>query len=176
MSLEKQCRNTQYVYHFCYGSNLLRARLQNTCPNAKRVGIGYAPNFEVVFGKHFSKRWNGCVATIQPRMNTKTWGCVWRIPLNEIHLLDDQEAVHRDIYNTIYIPVIMRKSTKAAFCYTYQLTDLPGRNIARYRPSSSYLDVILKGAKECKLPSRHILYLKKFKATKRKSSEAFPKV
>lgn len=53
-------------------------------------------------------------------------------------------------------------------CRTYQLTDIPTENIRGHdtelpferRPSITYLDCIIKGAMECKLPEDYIENLK----------------
>ncbi|QIH04876.1 hypothetical protein [Dasineura jujubifolia toursvirus 2a] len=180
---------SRYIYHFCYGSNMLEDRIKNTTPNAEGIGVAKLNNFILGFGKYFSNNWNGCVATIIPKKGGTIWGYIWKIPKDEIKLLDYQEAVHKNIYNTIYVPVIPNfvkgykgkdsaydfKNSRGVYCYTYQLSELPDDK-EDYLPSKSYQSVIMCGAKNVNLPTSYIKMLKQIKNNGRNSKVEFPNV
>lgn len=160
------------VHHFCYGSNLLNKRIEQSCPSANRINIGKIKNYRLDFGEYFSKNWNGYIATIVPDKGKTVWGAVWDIPKDEIENLNIQEGVERNIYNTIYVPVELNDGN-TEFCYSYQLTKLPQPN-NQHIPSLSYISTIRKGAMESNLPQSYISKLKKIKNNGRQSKVEFP--
>lgn len=161
------------IYYFAYGSNLLEARFKKHCPSAKRITVGKINNYRLDFGNHFSQNWNGHVATIVPEKNSYVEGVVWKIPDNEIKFLDDQEDVHRNTYNTLFVPVYIGNIIR--YCYCYQLTDLPCQNNHNL-PSKSYLETIIKGAKESNLSNEYLEFLSSFRHNNRKSKMLYPDV
>lgn len=152
-----------FIYHFSYGSNMADFRIKSNCPNAERIFIGKLDNFQFGFGPHFSYNWNGNVATIIPNKNYHVWGSVWKIPIQEIKQLDNQESVHKNIYSTQYLTVNIYNFNKLFLntlsCYVYILTN----NKIGYIPSKSYLHTIIEGANQAKIPNYYIDYLQKFR-------------
>lgn len=146
-----------FILHFCYGSNMSFDRIKRNCPTAEKVGWGYIKNYEMVFGHYFSKNWNGHVATIISKNNSKVYGGVWKIKLDELPALDLQEGVDKNIYNTIFVPVFCNKGS-LTYCYSYQLVTNCGE---KKLPSKSYLNTIIKGASEMGVPRHYIDKLEK---------------
>lgn len=149
------------VYYFSYGSNLLEERISNSCPNAKRVGLGIIRNYRVDFGNHFSHNWKGHVATIVPEKDSIVEGAIWKINDFELTRLDIQEGIHMNIYNKIFVPVLSTTNYNV-YCYCYMLTDLPKKNNDNL-PSFSYLYTIIEGAKQSGLSEQYIKHIKSFK-------------
>lgn len=152
---------------------MLSDRTKNTCPNATFVSIGKIKNYTLQFGNYFSSNWNGHVATIVPNRDTYVWGVVWDIDDSEIELMDVQEGVSSNHYNTIFVPVVLQPSLQKCYCYSYQVTGLPTYSDL---PSKSYLSTIIKGATEHRLPENYILFLKSFVCNGKESKVKFPNV
>ncbi|CRK94520.1 CLUMA_CG008025, isoform A [Clunio marinus] len=141
--------------------------------SAERVGVGVLHDYVLDFAdtsadkKYYSPTWNGSPATIIEKLGSIVYGAVWEI--NEIHLseLDRQEGVECGIYKPMTVNVLV--DDKEISCRTYKLVDNPttpmdpsDRPFER-QPSKSYLNVILNGAIETKLPSDYIDFLRSFK-------------
>lgn len=165
------------VYYFSYGSNLFSKRIQNTCPSARAIAVGEIKNYKFMIGKHFSKNWKGNVSTIVPDKNNSVFGVVWHIKDSEIHMMDIQEAVAKNVYNTAYIPVHMKYNNKkeVIYCYVYIMCEAPCK-YDNNLPSMSYLNTIIQGAKEHLLPSKYIKYLESFSHNDSSSISRFPNV
>ena len=124
--------------------------------------------FKVNF-RYFSQRWNGSPATIIEHNNSKVYGAVWKINCADLEELDRQEGVECEIYRPIEIKVFIEEFKEEIKCRTYQLFHNPptpldpeDRPFER-QPSLTYLQVILNGALESRLPDDYLNFLKKFK-------------
>ncbi|KAI8438719.1 hypothetical protein MSG28_011132 [Choristoneura fumiferana] len=126
----------------------------------------------------YSDHWRGTSATIVPKENTSIWGAIWRVHNKDMAALDKQEGVDTNWYFPKTVEISTTEGNKVE-CRTYQQTINPpvrGDNddipVDR-RPSITYLDCIIKGAIECKLPQDYIENLKKIQHN---GQEASPKM
>ncbi|XP_063823180.1 gamma-glutamylcyclotransferase-like [Ostrinia nubilalis] len=166
-------------YYFAYGSNLLKKRIHINNPSAEFVGIGRLNDHLLDFFK-YSENWRGAVATIVPLDGAYVWGAVWKISDNSIPALDKQEGVDTSTYFPKMVTVFTPTESKVE-CRTYQLTDMPTRRLrddntelpSERRPSITYLDCIIKGAMECKLPDE---YIEKLRKVPHNNQEATPQM
>ncbi|KAL0850990.1 hypothetical protein ABMA28_006883 [Loxostege sticticalis] len=157
---------TGTFFYFAYGSNLLKKRIHINNPSAVFVGIGRLNDHTLDFFK-YSEKWCGAVATVVPADGASVWGAVWNIDSSGIPALDKQEGVSTNTYFPKTVAVCKCDEAEIE-CRTYQLTDIPTGNIRGHdtelpferRPSITYLDCIIKGAMECKLPEDYIENLK----------------
>ncbi|XP_075216914.1 gamma-glutamylcyclotransferase-like [Lycorma delicatula] len=156
----------QTFLYFAYGSNLLAQRIHIANPSAERKTIGKVLNYRLDFN-NYSQRWKGAAGTIAPDNNTVVWGAVWELDNKHLESLDNQEGVADNIYRVIQVNVITPEGNEIK-CRCYELCDLPpalGKNEkfpeSRY-PSKAYLDTIIAGAKESKLPDEYIKYIQSF--------------
>uniref|UniRef100_A0A914H8M4 gamma-glutamylcyclotransferase n=1 Tax=Globodera rostochiensis TaxID=31243 RepID=A0A914H8M4_GLORO len=150
-------------YYFAYGSNLLKERIQVQIKEAEFVAIGVLDNYELAFFDHYD-RWHSAVATIEEKIGSSVWGCIWSVPNSFAQELDNQEYC----YDKIKVFVQPRLSTIGHFnsqltgsapieCHTYQYSN-PDRK--QDLPSPQYKYVIVTGAEEHGLPAEYIEWLR----------------
>lgn len=142
---------------------MLIKRIHINNPTAVRKDIGLLKNFRLDF-LTYSKRWNGCSATIVPTENYNVWGVIWELHESNMPTLDCQEGVA----DKIYFPLMVNVETpngKVLNCRVYQQCINPDYHVKLYslpchrRPSPLYIETILKGARESQLPFDYIKFL-----------------
>ncbi|XP_076292780.1 gamma-glutamylcyclotransferase isoform X1 [Lasioglossum baleicum] len=149
--------------YFAYGSNMLTKRIHINNPTAEWKDIGLLKNFRLDFLTH-SKRWGGCSATIVPTENYSVWGVVWELHECNMTTLDCQEGVADKLYFPLMVDV-ETPSGQIINCRVYQQCKDPDEHVKlrllpnHRRPSPLYIETILKGAKENKLPTEYIKFL-----------------
>ncbi|XP_041975487.1 gamma-glutamylcyclotransferase-like [Aricia agestis] len=166
-----------HFYYFAYGSNLLKRRIRINNPTAEFMGIGKLNGHQLNFIK-YSDHWRGSSATIIPTESSYVWGAIWRLHDKDMTSLDWQEGVKDNWYFPKTVDVITSDGNTVP-CRTYQQTinpplrkpneDIPPER----RPSITYLECILNGAKECNLPKDYVAELKKIPHN---GQEASPKM
>ncbi|CAO1431602.1 unnamed protein product [Diamesa tonsa] len=158
-------------YYFGFGSNLLSKRIKVLNKSAERVTAGKLVDFRLEFAEttYFSPTWNGCPATIIENPGSIVYGAVWTIDNDQLHELDRQEGVDVSLYKPMTVKVLINDDKEEIECRTYQLVNNP-ENILEpedrtneRQPSKTYLNVIVNGALESKLPSDYVEFLKRFK-------------
>ncbi|XP_022130368.2 gamma-glutamylcyclotransferase-like [Pieris rapae] len=154
-------------FYFAYGSNLWTFRIHMNNPTAEFVSIGYLDNYRLDFIR-YSRFWGGPTATPVPTANARIWGVIWRLNVDNIASLDDQEGVDKDIYYVKHAEIITPYIGKFT-CRIYEHTVIPlprGDNDEipiEFWPSWTYKEVILLGAEEHNLPEYYIENLKNIK-------------
>ncbi|TPP62555.1 hypothetical protein FGIG_05750 [Fasciola gigantica] len=79
------------------------------------------------------------------------YGAVWTLDVSDLSSLDSQEAVPK-MYAPIEVTVVLSGSEKKNVpCRTYR-----ANAVGRGLPSPYYLDVIIRGAIQCSIPSSYI--------------------
>ncbi|XP_013197115.2 gamma-glutamylcyclotransferase-like [Amyelois transitella] len=151
--------------YFAYGSNLFKKRIHINNPSAVFIGVGKLEDYQLDFIK-YSDNWRGSSATIVPVEGSQVWGAIWRVENIHMPALDRQEGVETNWYFPKTVTIFTEDGKKVE-CRTYQQTinppprrddqDIP---IDR-RPSMTYMECILKGAKECGLPKEYIKKLER---------------
>ncbi|XP_078034016.1 gamma-glutamylcyclotransferase [Augochlora pura] len=149
--------------YFAYGSNMLTKRIHINNPTAERKNIGLLKNFRLDFLR-YSTRWGGCSATIVPTENYNVWGVIWELHECNLATLDHQEGVA----NKVYFPLMVDVETpdgQILNCRVYQQCDNPDEHVklrllpSHRKPSPLYINTILEGAKENKIPAEYIKFL-----------------
>ena len=136
--------------YFAYGSNLFTERIRINNPSATYRNIGRLADHKLDFN-HFSRRWRGAAATVVPGQGEEVWGVLWELEDEDLTSLDDQEGVPH-VYNRIEVAVELPSGEEVA-AVSYRLV-VPLQEDRR--PSGVYKDVIVKGAREHKLPQHYI--------------------
>lgn len=156
--------NETFLY-FAYGSNLSSERIKVQNPSAVAVGPALLEDYKLDFNFH-SKRWHGAPATIQAEPGSQVYGVLWKLHLDNLSSLDNQEGVKSKIYNRFQVEVRTLKdgvlSQEKSSAFSYQLH--PDRCTSTGKdkqPSKVYLNVMLNGARENQLPQD---YIKKLEA------------
>ncbi|XP_026758950.1 gamma-glutamylcyclotransferase-like [Galleria mellonella] len=166
--------------YFAYGSNLLKKRIHINNPSAQFLGVGRLDDHQLDFIK-YSNHWKGTSATIVPTTGTSVWGAIWRIQNKDMPALDRQEGVDTNWYFPKTVN-IFTSNGKTVECRTYQQTinppprsdneDIPSDR----RPSITYLECIINGAVECKLPEDYLKKLKKIPHNGQEAPEMIAKL
>lgn len=101
----------------------------------------------------YSSYWDGCPATVVPD-DANVWGVVWTLNTSDLENLDQQEGVADGIYMPFNTKVVTPDEVTLS-CRSYMLVNQPNKETPLpfdRRPSKSYLNTILLGAKENRLP------------------------
>ncbi|XP_060657512.1 gamma-glutamylcyclotransferase-like [Drosophila nasuta] len=158
-------------YYFGFGSNMLAKRIHIQNPSAKFLRAALLNNYRVDFSMP-SKFWKGAVATIVPSQGAKTWGSLWEIDLVNLPDIDNQERVHLGWYRPVSVRVKLQNNDPEIPARLYVITnepkgnvhDLPPSEVPEDRqPSKTYLQVLVKGAIESRLPEEYVTWLTEFK-------------
>ena len=103
------------------------------------------------------QRWGGCAATIIPSPGDHVWGVLWQLEMKHLETLDDQEGVHKQIYERINVQVEVPDQTEPVSVYSYQVRKEKLHPLGEdCIPSKAYKSVILEGAHENNLPKEYI--------------------
>ncbi|XP_052740272.1 gamma-glutamylcyclotransferase-like [Bicyclus anynana] len=163
--LQHQIYKPDTFLYFAYGSNMFSFRIHMNNPSAEFVCTARADNYRLDFIK-YSKFWGGPTATLVPTANAHVWGVIWRLGVQHLEHLDEQEGVERKIYYSKHIEVLT--SYMGSFkcrIYIHKVNPLPrGDNDeipAERWPSWTYKEIIILGAMEHELPEYYILNLEK---------------
>lgn len=130
--------------YIAYGSNLNKVQMKYRCPNAKLVGVGEIPDYQLLFrgGKN-------AVATIEPQKGESVPFGLWKISDQDELSLDRYEGYPNLYYKKTFAMQIQGKSAEA-MAYIMD---------PRYEigvPSQQYYQTILQGYLDCGL-DHHIL-------------------
>ena len=144
--------------YFAYGSNLLEERIHVQVKGAVFLSIGLLPSYELCFFDQ-SRRWQGALASVEEKVGSHVWGCVWQVPNSFAAELDMQEAGYHRLQVDITLPPSSPSvlGQKVLRCRTYQYSY---QNRALAPPSPHYKHVILLGAIEHQLPSDYVEQLR----------------
>ena len=135
--------------YFAYGSNMSWDELRAWCPSAEFVTIARLPDHRLDFTR-YSQRRRGGVADVVPSNGDEVWGVLYDIPSDELPALDRKEGVP-NAYQRQDVRVIVQSGERAE-ALTYTVV----QKVPTQLPSQSYIDLILKGAREWKLPAEYV--------------------
>ncbi|GAB0086328.1 Gamma-glutamylcyclotransferase [Sergentomyia squamirostris] len=151
--------------YFAYGSNLLAKRIHIKNPTAVRKDIGQLKNYRLDF-YYYATRWGGAPSTVIESSGGSVWGAIWEIDMENMDSLDKQEGVHRGVYRPLSLPIETPRG-EVFICRVYQLVNNPdgypvknGVTLEERKPSYSYIQVLINGGIESRLPEYYIEFLK----------------
>jgi cation transport regulator ChaC len=144
-------------YYFGYGSNMALWVMAELCPEHSVVGAAKLPDHKLDF-RRYSRGWRGGVSDIIYSPGDVIWGVLYRIG-DACHDALDQKESYGVGYTSMGIDVQLMDGTQI-HTITYTVIDKSPETIP---PSKHYLDTILEGAKEQRLPQDYIKQLKAIK-------------
>jgi gamma-glutamylcyclotransferase len=156
LKMTSPCDAESFLY-FSYGSNMSTERIRVANPSAQVVGPALLEDYFLDFN-FYSKRWHGAPATITADTSSQVFGVLWCLNLKHLASIDDQEGVPSKIYRRFRVevtPLNEDGSKVSAFVYQLLAERCTSTGDAKL-PSKAYLEVILKGAREHKLPQFYI--------------------
>jgi len=140
--------------YFAYGSNLNYAQMQKRCLSSFVETLAYYPNFKLDFTRQSTK--GGWVADMTFSPENHVWGVVYSLTPEDLLALDRNEVVHRiDGYLRQKI-VVFNSYGKEYVVWAYFVKIKKGSG----RPRLPYMNKILRGACQCKLPGAYVDFLK----------------
>ena len=144
------------MYYFAFGSNMSFAQLQQRgCANFEFIGPAKLNDYKITFSGQ-SPNWNmKGTANILPSKGDYIWGGLFMVEKDCIGQLNILEHVP-DRRKRIKIQVEVGNRIISALAYVIK-TDLEAN-----KPSKEYLDKIIEGAKDCKIPKEYIAKLRSY--------------
>ncbi len=147
------------TYYFAYGSNMDFRQLKNRgCPKVEFLGPAKLSNYRLVFSGS-SPNWSmQATANIIESQGEAVWGGLFSV--------DEKCLLQLDIFE--HVPVRRKRIGIRVICelheynaITYVLIDDNRTN----QPSEEYMQKVISGANDCKLPSWYINKISKLKTT-----------
>jgi hypothetical protein len=136
-------------FYFAYGSNMNPIQMEERCPGADPVGVGYIDNYRTIINERG-------VATIVQAPGEYACGILWAISDRHIQTLDEKEGVR---YRTYY------KTEKSIKLESIELPALVyiASNSLQGKPRHGYLEKLIQGVDHFNLGSEFRNYLKNLK-------------
>ncbi len=146
----KYMSNHAHTLYFAYGSNLSLSQMKRRCPEYELVGVAKLDGWKFQYDGTCDD-WSGkAVGNIVKSRGSNVLGVVYKLTQNDCDLLDDFEDYPVDYEKKIVTVILSDKNTVSPFVYTRYTVEPIGV------PSRQYVDTILTGAVENKLPSGYI--------------------
>ena len=149
---------------FAFGSNMNSNQMATRCTSAKRICNAELPGYELTFPRS-SYYQGGGVAGVVERSDCSVYGVVWEISDRDLTNLDRNEGyrLNRDrgknSYNREPITVYTEVDTPNPLVVWIYMAVYDEPEL----PSAKYMELIINGAQEAKLPERYIDKLKSIK-------------
>lgn len=141
------------LYYFAYGSNMNSVQMQKRCAKPRVVAIARLADYRIAFFGH-SKIWDGAQETVVRDPGHGVWGVVYEIGNMDQERLDAWQDVRMDGTGPYFhYPARVKGVGGQIYTVLFYKKDLLGEP---RRPSKTYLDFIIAGAKEKQLPAEYI--------------------
>ncbi|MDD3858938.1 MAG: BPL-N domain-containing protein [Bacteroidales bacterium] len=145
------------VLLFAYGSNMnlrdlnLYFKKNNVKANISIVGVACLKNYKLSWSK-FSKTRDCGTLNIESSENSEVWGIVIQVDKYTLQLFDKKEG-HPKHYQRIKVSVVTNENS---ILETHTYTSHPAHITANFWPTEDYLNTVISGAIEHKLPTDYI--------------------
>jgi gamma-glutamylcyclotransferase len=147
--LEKETR-----HYFAYGSNMSLEQIKGRCPSCEVKGVAVLNGKKVVCNK-LSKNKIDHFAGLVDSPTDQVMGVLYLLSSEDISRLDKKEKGYHRSTGEFLVEEI--GTGRPIDCFTYLVTN----PVTPQRPPPEYLDRILKGCRDHKLPQE---YMEKIKA------------
>lgn len=144
------------MIHFAYGSNLQVKFLHTILPSAQFLMKGYIPNYEVRFN-FWSKKQLAGISNIIDAPGKMVHGAMFEVTEAEMRDLDVKEGYYLGDYERRTF-IAKGEDGKWHDVELYQVIDPQGP----FKPSRSYVEGMLAGARELELETDYIKIIEKF--------------
>tara|TARA_B100002052_G_scaffold288715_1_gene305220 strand:+ start:622 stop:1062 length:441 start_codon:yes stop_codon:yes gene_type:complete len=139
------------MLYFAFGSNLHKKQMKRRCRDSKYIGCYTLKNYKLCFrtNNYGGGVIDGGVADIEKKKNSKVLGAIYNISKKDEKELD----IYED-FPSLYIKKYFRlHGKKVMFYYMPKKT----RHVS---PSKRYLNIIIKGYKDCGYRDTYIMISK----------------
>jgi gamma-glutamylcyclotransferase (GGCT)/AIG2-like uncharacterized protein YtfP len=144
--------------YFAYGSNMNRGLMQRHCPDAREIGTA------ALSGYRFVITIDG-YASIVPHPGDMVHGVLWQLTPRDIAVLNAYESLDSGLYFKTTLAV--RRNGRRASAMVYI-----ARDGAEGRPKPGYLDVVLAGAREWRLPEDYVRHIARWSGSRWRGARA----
>jgi gamma-glutamylcyclotransferase (GGCT)/AIG2-like uncharacterized protein YtfP len=131
--------------YFAYGSNMSRAWMRQLCPAAEALGPAMLADYRFMIV-------SAGYASIVPHAADAVHGILWRIAPGDLDALDRYEDVAGGLYDRCTLTVQHGGKPQIAMTYV-------GRSRAPGRARVEYCELVLKAARDWKLPAPYVAKL-----------------
>ncbi len=126
------------------------------CPHANALSMAKLNGYRLGFTRYSEARGGG-VADIVPDEDHAVWGFLYEVPEEELERLDQKEGVPLGYYGRHTVGVETANGTQVQ-AMTYAVV-----HKSKYQaPSSTYLGIMLRGARSRKLPDAYVERMRSF--------------
>ena len=140
------------MLHFAYGSNMHRAVMRKHAPAARPIGVARLAHYRFIITA------DG-YASVEPARAQLVHGVMWRLTPRDRVTLDAWENVAGGLYRAETMTVHAADRRRPALIY-----------IARRRPPGQpkpgYMEIVVKAAREWKMPPAYIASLQEWLPTR----------
>lgn len=144
------------MMYFAYGSNMNLGQMKARCPGAKKIANCRLDGYEICFPrKSFSREGRG-VASICKKNGSHVEGVLFELTHSGLESLDEYEGVPES-YTRRQVTVLINDKTLVN-AETYVANPMEG---CPFKPSKSYMEIIIYGAEENMLSKNYIQLLRK---------------
>ena len=134
------------MLYFAFGSNLYQKQMKKRCKDSKYIGCHKLKGYKLVFRHMY---YGGGVADVERKKNSTVLGAIYRISKKDEKKLDIYEDFPH-VYIKKYFKILGRK---AMFYY------MPKKS-KPIPPSRRYLNLIIKGYRDCGYRNNYIIISK----------------
>ncbi len=137
------------MLYFAFGSNLHHKQMKKRCKDSKYIGCYALKGYKLVFRNFY---FGGGVADVQEKKNSTVLGAIYKISKNDERKLD----IYEDYPKTYIKKYFKIYGKKVMFYY------MPNKT-KHVPPSKRYLNIIIRGYKDCGYRDTFIVISKKKK-------------
>ncbi|MGQ0810984.1 MAG: gamma-glutamylcyclotransferase family protein [Nitrospiraceae bacterium] len=131
---------------FVYADNLNLTQLKRRAPEHQFVCKASLADHTIQFCR-WSSQWRCGLASIIPSAGEKVWGIVLDITDEDLKLLDEfEEEVPPGAFRHLTVTVVTEEGEKML------VTTHAATPIGKFKPKEHYLEWVMKGVKQWKLP------------------------
>ena len=134
------------MLYFAFGSNLYQKQMKKRCKDSKYIGCFSLKNYKLVFRNYY---FGGGVADVQKKKNSVVLGALYKIIKRDEKKLD----IYEDFPNTYIKKYFKIFGKKVMFYYMPKKTK-------HVPPSKRYLNLIIKGYRDCGYKNNYIVISK----------------
>jgi gamma-glutamylcyclotransferase (GGCT)/AIG2-like uncharacterized protein YtfP len=148
------------MLYFAYGSNMDPAQMRERCPDHQVVGLAGLRDHRLFFPLH-SHRWGGGVASVQLHHGSTVWGVLYDLSEADLRSLDGIEGYRapgdqHNVYDREHVTVELTRPDDGSIPRRVRADIYIARPSNPTPPSRRYLDVLVRGAQQHRLPEEYI--------------------
>jgi hypothetical protein len=138
------------VLHFAYGSNMDRVSMRRRCPTATALGTARLDHWRYLVTR------DG-YASIAPAPGEVVHGVLWRLAPRDLAAVNAYESLDSGLYRRCLLPVRRGGRRVRALVYV-------ARDRCAGRPRPGYQDLVVRAARDWRLPADYVRQLERWSA------------